>query len=245
MRYAILIPARLASTRLADKLLLAESGQPLIQHVHERAAGAPGVERVLVLTDHPRIADAVRAFGGEVRMTRADHPSGTDRCAEGACDLDVDIVVNLQGDEPFAEPADLAALARAVAETGADIATLAAPFTADADPSEPSAVKAVRDPAGWALGFTRDLGRAESLAEGGKGEVLHHLGVYAFRRERLLAFPGLTPTSGEERERLEQLRALEHGWRIQVLGATAEAFGIDTRADYDAFLARLRGPAPD
>jgi 3-deoxy-manno-octulosonate cytidylyltransferase (CMP-KDO synthetase) len=245
LRYAILIPARLASTRLADKVLLAESGKPLIQHVHEQAARAPGVAAVVVLTDHERIAEAVRGFGGEVRMTRADHPSGTDRCAEGAADLDVDVVVNLQGDEPFASPEDLAALAEAVARTGADIATLGASFTSEADPADPSAVKAVRDEAHWALGFTRDLGRARDLAEADRGEVLHHLGIYAFRRARLLAFPGLAPTAGEQRERLEQLRALEHGWRIQVLDASVPAFGIDTREDYEAFLARLRGPSGD
>ena len=245
MRYAILIPARLASTRLPDKLLLAESGKPLLQHVHERAAQAPGVEAVIVLTDHERIAEAVRGFGGEVRMTRPDHRSGTDRCAEGAADLDVDIVVNLQGDEPFVDPADVAALAGAVDQTGADIATLGAPFADGSDPSERSAVKAVRDGDGWALGFTRDLGTAQSLAGRGAGQILHHLGIYAFRRERLLAFPALDPTPGELEERLEQLRALEHGWRIQVLDAAAEAFGIDTRADYDAFLARLRDSARD
>ncbi len=245
MRYAILIPARLASTRLADKVLLAESGKPLIQHVHEQASRAPGVSTVMVLTDHERIAKAVRGFGGEVRMTRPDHLSGTDRCAEGAADLDVDVVVNLQGDEPFASPEDLAALAAAVEETGADIATLGAPFAEGTDPAAPSAVKAVRDSAGWALGFSRDLGIATGLAEGGAGTILHHLGIYAFRRERLLAFPALVPTAGEQRERLEQLRALEHGWRIQVLDASVPAFGIDTREDYDAFLARLRGPARD
>ena len=220
-------------------MLLAESGKPLIQHVYERAAAAPGAPRVVVLTDDERVEAAVRAFGGEVRRTRPDHASGTDRCAEAAAQLDEPIVVNVQGDEPLLEPADLAALAEDVAASGADIATLGWPFEDGAAMDDPHAVKAVRDPEGWALGFTREAARARALA-GEVGEILHHVGIYAFRRERLLAFPGLARTSGEIAERLEQLRALEHGWRLRVLDASGPAFGIDVRADYDRFLARLR-----
>lgn len=221
-------------------MLLAESGKPLIQHVVERAAQAPGRPRVIVLTDDDRVEAAVRAFGGEVRRTRSDHASGTDRCAEAAADLVEGVVVNVQGDEPLVEPDDIAALAAAVAEGDADIATLGWPFAEDADLADPHAVKAVRDAEGRALGFTRREDRARALAAGG-GEILHHVGIYAFRRDRLLAFPALPRTPGEVEERLEQLRALEHGWRIRVLDASAPAFGIDTRADYEAFLRVVRG----
>lgn len=219
-------------------MLLAESGKPLIQHVHERAAMAPGDPRVIVLTDDDRVEAAVTAYGGEVRRTRPDHASGTDRCAEAAAGLVEPVVVNVQGDEPLLSPEDLGALAADVAASGADIATLGWPFEDEAAMDDPHAVKAVRDADGWALGFTREAARARALA-GEDGEILHHVGIYAFRRERLLAFPGLPRTEGEIAERLEQLRALEHGWRLRVLDASRPAFGIDVRADYDRFLAAL------
>ncbi|MDJ0973880.1 MAG: 3-deoxy-manno-octulosonate cytidylyltransferase [Planctomycetota bacterium] len=241
LRFAVLVPARLESSRLPRKVLLAESGKPLVQHVAERAAAAPGSPRVIVCTDSEEVAEAVRAFGTEAHMTRADHRSGTDRCAEVAATLDESVVVNLQGDEPLIEPADLTALARAVAEGGADIATLGHPFADAAARANPNAVKALRGSDGYAVAFQRADPDAERLAALGHPEVLHHVGIYAFRRDRLLAFPTLEPTESERRERLEQLRALDHGWRIRVLDASREAFGVDTRADYDAFLASLAG----
>ncbi len=232
--YAILIPARLASERLPGKVLLRESGKYLIQHVYERALGAPGHPRVLVLTDDERVAEAVHSFGGQVRMTRADHASGTDRCAEAAADLDEPVIVNLQGDEPLCDPGDLADLALAVGQGKADIATLAWPFDDPAQMGDPNAVKAVFHADGRAITFTRAARPAGDLPPGAL--FMHHVGIYAFRRERLLAFPGLPRSENEVRERLEQLRALDHGWRIRVLKASRPAFGIDTRADYDAFL---------
>ncbi len=231
LRYAILIPARYASTRLPGKVLLRESGKFLVQHVYERAQDAPGDPLVVVLTDDERVAEAVRSFAGEVRMTSPDHASGTDRCAEAAAALDVDVVVNLQGDEPLVAPDDLGALAQAV-DAGADIATLGHPFADPAQLDDPNAVKAVRDPGRWALDFCRER-------PGGDGEVLHHVGIYAFRRERLLAFAAMEPSPRERAERLEQLRALEAGWRIRVLDASAPAFGIDTPEDYERFLSVL------
>ena len=240
--YAILIPARLGSERLPGKVLLDESGKPLIQHVQERALEAPGATTVLVLTDDERVRDAVAAFGGAVRITRADHASGTDRCAEAAADLDEAVVVNVQGDEPLFQPADLAALARAVSEEGADIATLGWPFASEAEMDDPHAVKAVVGGEGWALDFCRGAEPAHATAAAHGGHIWHHVGIYAFRRDRLLAFPDMAATPRERSERLEQLRALENGWRIKVLRASAPAFGIDTRADYDAFLARIREP---
>lgn len=234
--YAILIPARHDSERLPGKVLLAESGKYLIQHVYERALEAVGASTVLVLTDDERVEQAVASFGGAVRRTRADHRSGTDRCAEAAEDLAETVIVNVQGDEPLFAPADLEALAQAVACEGADIATLGWPFADEALLADPHAVKAVVGPDGWALDFCRDAESAARRAHAGGATVLHHVGIYAFRRDRLLAFPRLAPTAREQDERLEQLRALEQGWRIRVLPASTAAFGVDTRADYDAFL---------
>jgi 3-deoxy-D-manno-octulosonate cytidylyltransferase len=237
MRYAILIPARYASTRLEGKVLLRESGKYLVQHVHERALAAPGSPRVIVLTDDDRIEAAVRSYGGEVRRTRPDHASGTDRCAEVAADLDVDVVVNLQGDEPLIEPADLARVARAAAEEGVDLATLAHPFADAAHEADPNAVKAVVEPDGTARDFCRVVPDARARAG---ARVLHHLGIYAFPRPRLLAFAALPPTERERARRLEQMRALDAGWRVVVLESARPALGIDTREDYEAFLAALR-----
>lgn len=236
----ILIPARFASTRLPGKMLMAESGKPLIQHVVERAWEVPGQPRVLVLTDDERIREAVDAFGGEAWMTHPEHRSGTDRCAEAAERLTTPVIINLQGDEPFFAPRDLVGLAEAV-RAGADIATLAYPFDSDAQLDDENAVKAIVGPDGVALAFQR--ARPAPGSQAAAARVLHHQGIYAFHRERLLAFPELPPTAGEQRERLEQLRALEHGWRIVVLEASVPAFGVDSPADYQAFLARLAAGA--
>jgi len=237
--YAILIPARYGSERLQGKVLLAESGKYLIQHVYEQAMRARDVRTVLVLTDDDRVEDAVISFGGRVRMTGAQHASGTDRCAEAARSLDEAVVVNVQGDEPLFEPGDLEALARAVAHEGADIATLGWPFGNEALLEDPHAVKAIVGEDGWALDFCRSAERARRLHIECKATILHHVGIYAFRRDRLLEFADMDATPRETAEHLEQLRAVENGWRVKVLPATVPAFGVDTRADYEAFLARL------
>lgn len=234
--YAILIPARYASTRLPGKVLLRESGKFLIQHVQERAQQAPGAERAIVLTDDERVEAAVRSYGGDVLRTRPDHVSGTDRCAEVAAGLDVDVVVNLQGDEPLVVPQDLQALAEAAAPLDVDLATLGHPFGAPEEERDENAVKALVAPDGFAVDFRRT---APSPAEREGLAVWHHLGLYAWRSERLLAFAALPHGVREQAERLEQLRALEQGWRIRVLRASRPALGIDTRADYDAFLHHL------
>lgn len=234
--YAILVPARWASKRLPGKVLLDESGKPLVQHVVERALRAPGATRVLVLTDDDRVEKAVRAFGGEVMRTSPRHPSGTDRCAEAAPRAGAPVLVNLQADEPLVEPGDLARLAEAAARSDVDLATLGHPFADASEEADTNSVKAVVAPDGFARDFRReppDEGAREGL------EVLHHVGIYAWRLERLLAFAALPPSPREREERLEQLRALENGWRIRVLGATRPALGIDTRADYESFLREI------
>ncbi len=238
MRYAILIPARYGSTRLEGKSLLRESGKFLVQHVHERALAAPGGPRAIVLTDDPRIEQAVQSYGGEVLRTRADHASGTDRCAEVAPSLDADVIVNLQGDEPLVEPSDLFAVAEAAACAGVDLATLGYPFPDAAAEADPNAVKAIVGPDGTVRDFRRTV-PDPAAREGAR--VLHHLGIYAFGRERLLAFARMPPSPRERAERLEQLRALEAGWRVVLVTASRPALGVDTRADYDAFLAALGG----
>jgi 3-deoxy-manno-octulosonate cytidylyltransferase (CMP-KDO synthetase) len=235
--YAILIPARYGSTRLPGKMLLRETGKYLVQHTHEQALQAPGSPRVLVLTDDHRVEAAVRSYGGEVLRTRPEHASGTDRCAEAARQLDVPVVVNLQGDEPMIEPVDLFRLATAVAEGPYDIATLGTRFVREQDMVPPQVVKALRRPDGLAVDFRRSVPTA---AERRGLEVLHHVGVYAFRRERLLEFSALPPSPRETAERLEQLRAIEAGWSIGVLDAARAGFGIDTREDYERFLARAQ-----
>ena len=234
--YAILIPARYGSTRLPGKMLLRETGKYLVQHAHERALEAPGRPRVVVLTDDPRVEVAVRSYGGEVMRTRSDHASGTDRCAEAAQRLEEPVLVNLQGDEPLIEPGDLARLAEAVSADEADLSTLGYPFASEADMVPPQVVKALRGPDGLAADFRRSL---PSAAERARLQVLHHVGVYAFRRERLLAFAALPPSPRELSERLEQLRALENGWRVRVLTASRPGFGIDTREDYERLVARF------
>jgi 3-deoxy-manno-octulosonate cytidylyltransferase (CMP-KDO synthetase) len=231
--YVVLIPARYGSTRLPGKMLLRETGKYLVQHTHERALAAPGGPRVVVLTDDARVEAAVRSYGGEVLRTRADHPSGTDRCAEAAARFDEPVVVNLQGDEPLIDPGDLFRLAQAVATDGADLSTLAFPFRSEADMVPPQFVKALRRADGSAADFRRSV---PTPPERRHVEVLHHLGVYGFRRERLLAFAALPPSPRELAERLEQLRALENGWRVRILTAAHPGFGIDTREDYVRFV---------
>jgi 3-deoxy-manno-octulosonate cytidylyltransferase (CMP-KDO synthetase) len=238
--YAVVIPARIGSTRLPEKPLLSETGKPLIRHVVERAREAPGVARVVVATDDPRIEAAVRAFGGEAVRTRADHPSGTDRCAEAAERLDVAVVVNVQGDEPLFEPADLAALARAAAAPENDLATLSHPIGDAAAAAAPSVVKVVAATDGRALYFSRAPIPFDRAAGAASSTARAHVGIYAFRRERLLAYARLPAGTLAAVESLEQLRALEAGWRIQVLEASRPAFGIDTPEDYRRFVSLVR-----
>lgn len=233
--YAILIPARYGSTRLPGKMLLRETGKYLVQHTHEQALKAADRPRVVVLTDDARVEAAVRSYGGDVRRTRPDHASGTDRCAEVAAELSEPVIVNLQGDEPLIAPEDLSRLAAAVANDSADIATLAYPFPDEASMRPPQFVKALRRRDGLAADFRRTV---PTPAEREDLDVLHHLGVYAFRRERLLEFAALEPSPRELTERLEQLRALENGWRVRVLAASGPGMGIDTREDYERFVHR-------
>lgn len=249
MRVLVVIPARLASTRLPRKVLLAESGRPLIAHVHERARRVPGVDRVVIATDSVEVEEACRGFGAEVMMTRADHRSGTDRVAEVSRRLagqgDVfDLVVNLQGDEPELDPAHVEQLIALMAD-GDPMGTLAERITDPADFTRPQVVKVVLGADGRALYFSRaPIPARLEEADAALREAhppLRHIGLYAYGSAFLERYTTLAPSLLEQIERLEQLRALHHGATIRVGVVEGQgARGIDTREDYDAFLARLR-----
>lgn len=244
--YAV-IPARYASTRFPGKPLARETGKFLIEHVYERALESKHIDRCYVATDDQRIFDAVKSFGGNAVMTRADHPSGTDRIAEvaqqlgGAAD---DLIINVQGDEPEIEPAYLDRLIdRMRSRPEAPIGTLACPFPVDADPSDPNCVKVVRNLSGEAIYFSRAWipYPRDGVANAARSGACHlHLGVYAYRREFLLELTSWRPTPLEQIEKLEQLRVLEHGRQLLVEIVESASVGIDTPQEYGAFVARFK-----
>ncbi len=242
MQIVGVIPARFASTRLPGKPLLSDTGKPLIQHVVEAASRSTRIARVVVATEDTRIAEAVRAFGGEAVMTRADHPSGTDRVAEVAAAMpEARIVVNLQGDEPEVSGAALdLVVAMLEADPGAPMATLATPIRSEADYRDPSCVKVVRARSGRALYFSRGPipHHRDGLPEG--PPALLHLGLYAYRRDFLLGLAALPPSPLELAEKLEQLRVLEAGYPIAVGVVDEPGVGIDTPEDYRRFVDRQR-----
>ncbi|HEX4590158.1 MAG TPA: 3-deoxy-manno-octulosonate cytidylyltransferase [Gemmataceae bacterium] len=247
MRAAIVIPARYAATRLPGKPLLRSTGKYLVQHVYERACAARKYDTVLIATDDSRIMAAAESFGGKCVMTRRDHLSGTDRVAEVASNLDADMVVNLQGDEPQTDPAALDQLPDLlVRDPDAVMATLAAPITAEDIYRDPNCVKVVRDGGGRAIYFSRSPiphvrdGRPDFAAK--PLRFFQHIGVYAYRREFLLQLATQPPSPLEECEKLEQLRVLNMGRAIQV-GIVAQATrGVDTFEDYQRFVAAHSAP---
>ena len=216
----------------------------MIEHVYRRAAASPVVSRVIVATDDERIAAAVSGFGGEVRLTRADHPSGTDRLAEVASALDCDVIVNVQGDEPLIDPR---AIGEAVAPFAADpavhVTTLYRPIVEPADLENPNVVKVVLDRAGFALYFSRAPIPHIRDPRGGWPPLYRHVGLYAYRRSALLVLSALEPTPLERAESLEQLRALEHGIRIKAVETAYDSFGVDTPADLEHVRRLLAAPA--
>ena len=243
MKTAIVIPARYASSRLPAKPLLRETGKFLIQHVYEQACQS-NADLAVVATDDRRIFDAVKSFGGNVVMTRADHPSGTDRVAEVAEMLEADIVVNLQGDEPTIEPATLDWVARLLDDDRtAVMATLAVPIRSLEQWRDPNCVKVVCDEAGRALYFSRSPIPfvRDGVPDFAAGGFLQHLGLYAYRRDFLLKLATLPPAPIELAEKLEQLRVLALGQRIQVGIIPHAERGIDTPADYQCFVEMWHG----
>lgn len=247
MKTAIIIPARYSSSRLPGKPLLRSTGKYLVQHVYERASQAQA-SAVIVATDDERIRAAVASFGGQVAMTSPHHPSGTDRVAEVAQDLDADCIINLQGDEPLIEPDHLNLLpALLERDPEADVATLAVPIASYEQWLDASCVKVVRDVQGRALYFSRSpipFVRDGRPSFGGKHPVfLQHLGLYAYRRRFLLELAQLPPEPLEELEKLEQLRILALGRRIHVAVVNQAARGVDTPADYQRFVETYRTQA--
>ena len=234
MSTLILIPARMASTRLPGKPLADISGRPMIVHVARRAHES-GLGRVVVATDTDAVAEAVRAHGFEAVMTRADHESGSDRIFEALQALDpgrvVDIVVNVQGDLPTIDPEIVRAALRPLDEPAVDIATLGVEITREFERTNPNVVKIVGSPVSEgrlkALYFTR------ATAPWGEGPLYHHIGLYAYRRAALERFVSLPPSPLEKRERLEQLRALEAGMRIDVELVDSVPLGVDTPEDLE------------
>lgn len=280
-----LLPARLASSRFPNKPLAAETGKPMIQHAHERAAQARSVQAVAVATSDHVIFETVQRFGGIAIMTRDDHPNGTSRIAEAVRAFPAaEVIVNVQGDEPEIDPAHIDLAVDALLQSGPEVvaSTLATPFAADDDPADPNLVKVLVDRQGRALMFTRNLipwdrergkpisavprigkwsppqaqatgSLARTAPRGTEGKPTskgsgpwadpgpyRHVGLYVYRREFLVHYVSLPPTPLEELEALEQLRILEHGHRMAVAVTEVTATGIDTPAQYAAFVQRFR-----
>jgi 3-deoxy-manno-octulosonate cytidylyltransferase (CMP-KDO synthetase) len=234
-RRVAIIPARYHSTRLPGKPLADIGGRPMIEHVYRRASSSPAVDAVVVATDDERVYAAVEGFGGLAWMTRADHRSGSDRLAEVAAALDCDFVVNVQGDEPLLSPEVIGeALAPLEADRSIPMGTLCCPIES-AEVANPNVVKVVRDRAGFALYFSRAPVPfvREPAGQGDISPARKHVGLYVYRREFLLEFARLAPTPLEIAESLEQLRALEHGFRIMTVETSYDSVGVDTPADLD------------
>ncbi len=240
MQSIAIIPARYASTRFPAKPLALLGGKPIVQHVYEQAKKA--VERVVVATDDERIYDAVTAFGGEVVMTSSEHRSGTDRCAEAYAKLDckADIIINIQGDEPFIAPKQIETLIRCFENKDIDIATLVKPFSANDSVDileNPNSPKVVLDAKGEAIYFSRSVVpylRGVERNDWLKSHTFYkHIGIYAFRAKALNEVTALEQTPLEQAESLEQLRWLENGYRIGVGVTDIETIGIDTPADLE------------
>lgn len=248
MRNIAVIPARFGSQRLPGKPLAKIGDRTLIEHVYRRAAKARLVDRVLVATDDPRIQEAVTAFGGECVMTSLHHRSGTDRVAEAVRELDVDLVANVQGDEPFLEARTIDQAMAACEKHRQAIATLASPISRVDEYWDPNVVKVVRNQRGFALYFSRwpipfvaspqmsegEIRRlCEQAAVPEAGSCLKHIGLYVYPKPVLLELSRSEPTALEGREHLEQLRALERGLPIYVELTDTTSIAVDTAADLE------------
>lgn len=250
MKAVGVIPARYASSRFPGKPLASLCGRPLIHHVYERARQSKTLTRVVVATDDLRIRDVVAAFGGEVQLTGAHHPSGTDRVAEVAASVASELIVNIQGDEPLIEPAMIdEAVSPFFDASSLTMGTLCYRLESEEAWQSPHVVKVVRDRQGFALYFSRaaiPYDRVESRGSRVEGKGLpgpqlptlrsrpfwyKHIGLYVYRRDFLLELARLPPTPLEEREGLEQLRALEYGYRIKVVETQYDSVGVDTPED--------------
>ena len=243
MKIIVCIPARYGSTRFPAKVLAKDTGKFLIQHTWEQACKAKLPEKVLIAADDERITDVAKSFGAECIMTSEDCASGTDRVAEAVASIDAEIIVNLQADEPEIDPKHIDFVARLLIDhQHAPMATLAADFQTAEQIADPNIVKVITDYNGRAIYFSRcpiPYDR-ESNGIGETSQYLRHLGIYAYRKDFLLKITGLPQTKLEKIEKLEQLRAIEHGFEILVgkVGHTHD--GIDTPEQYAEFVKRYK-----
>jgi len=248
MKVTAVIPARYASTRFPGKPLAEILGKSMIEHVYRRTCEAQTVDRVLIATDDQRIFDAVQAFGGEVMMTRGDHPSGTDRLAEVAAGVESELFVNVQGDEPLIAPQMIDEAVRPLlADPAIQMGTLCSRIDKLEDYLSSNVVKLVRDRNNRALYFSRapiphprDIPVAELATRLSELGALRHIGLYAYRRDFLLQYPQLSQTPLERLESLEQLRAMENGIALYVATTEFECHGVDTPEDLQRVEALMR-----
>ncbi len=237
MNFICIIPSRYASTRLPGKPLADIAGKPMVQRVYEQAAKAKKLQGVVVATDNPKVYDTVVSFGGAAVMTREDHANGTDRLAEAVGHYEeADVIVNVQGDEPLITPDVIDELCQAFEEDPQlCMATVATPLQ-ESEYNEPSAVKVVLNKKGEAMYFSRSLIPYPRHPFHGQVRPYKHIGIYAYRRDFLLAYANMEPAPIEQIESLEQLRVLENGYTIKVILTEHQFIGIDTPED----LARIR-----
>ena len=225
------IPARFSSSRFPGKILASIASKPMLQHVYERASQARYLSSIVVATDDERIFQVARTFGARVQMTRSDHPSGTDRVAEVASAENCDIVVNIQGDEPLIDPSAIdAAILPMAHDDEIQMATLKKRIEDQTEITNPNVVKVVTDLRGDAIYFSRHP--IPYHREEGTAVHFKHIGLYLYRRDFLLAYPTLPVGPLEQAERLEQLRALENGYKIRVMETEYESLGVDTPEDW-------------
>lgn len=246
MAVLAIIPARLASQRLPEKPLARIAGKPMVVHVWERARAARGVDAAVVATDSERVVKAVKAAGGEAVLTRPEHASGTERCAEVAemaAYASYDLIVNVQGDEPLVDPASIDACIEATRTEGADLGTVMSPLEDAREIANPNVVKVVVDGRGFALYFSRapiPFRRDPDEREDALPPPMRHVGLYGYRRGALLELARLPPSPLERTEKLEQLRALQAGMRIAVREVARAQGGVDTAEDLERVRAILQ-----
>ncbi len=241
MKIVAVIPARYSSTRFAGKVLAKDTGKFLIQHTYERACLARLPEKVIIAADDEKVVAAAKTFGAECVLTSPEHQSGTDRIAEAVADMDVEIVVNLQADEPEIDPANIDHLAKLLVENpDYPMATLAADFQRAEQVADPNIVKVITDRKGGAIYFSRSPipYDREKAGVGDVRQYLRHIGIYAYRKKFLLEITALPQTPLEKTEKLEQLRAIENSYGILVGKVKHTCDGIDTPEQYAEFVKR-------
>ena len=244
MNIVAIIPSRYHSTRFEGKPLIDIAGKPMIQWVYESALRAQLIDRVIVATDDRRILEAVDNFGGEAELTSSHHLSGTDRIAEVAVNLPCDMVVNLQGDEPLMEPRLIDEVVKLVIDNQEIyIASAKSPIKQVEELMNPDVVKVVSDCYGYALYFSRSpIPYCSTRGEGENNPIgFRHIGLYVYKKEFLMKFVTLDPSPLEKLERLEQLRALENGYRIKLVYTEYDSIGVDTPEDVEQVIKKIEG----